>query len=108
MSSTAPHGSAGSTASRTHDDWEEDLLRRYPDPSEQPSPPADAEEFRNYESNTRPGVREFYRQNHAQQTVDFVRSMRAKYLPLRHKRMGVWEAMECLNTLVDDSDPDTE
>ena len=31
-----------------------------------------------------------------------------EYLPLRRRRMGVWEAMEFLNTLVDDSDPDTE
>jgi len=90
------------------DDWEADLLRRYPDPAEA-TPPATADDtFRNYASDTRDGVREFYRQNHAHQTVDFVQSMRAKYLPLRQRRMGVWEAMDFLNTLVDDSDPDTE
>ena len=54
------------------------------------------------------GVQEFYFQNHQHQTVDFVRSMRAKYLPLRTRRMGVWEAIAFLNQLVDDSDPDTE
>ena len=31
-----------------------------------------------------------------------------EYLPLRRRRMGIWEAMEFLNTLVDDSDPDTD
>jgi inositol oxygenase len=91
----------------THDDWETDLLRRYPDPADAPAS-ANDDTFRNYETDTRDGVREFYRQNHAHQTVDFVRSMHAKYLPLRQKRMGVWEAMDFLNTLVDDSDPDTE
>ena len=42
------------------------------------------------------------------QTYDFVRAKEAEYLPLTKKRMGVWEAMEFLNTLVDDSDPDTD
>src|SRR5688572_15932563 len=93
----------------THDVWEDDLLRRYPDPEAPGTASSAADEgFRNYSSDTREGVREFYRLNHSHQTVDFVRAMRAKYLPLRHRRMSVWEAMDCLNTLVDDSDPDTE
>ncbi len=33
---------------------------------------------------------------------------RQQYLSLQQKRMSVWEAMEYLNTLVDDSDPDTD
>jgi inositol oxygenase len=37
-----------------------------------------------------------------------VRAKQREYLPLRKRRMGVWEAMEYLNTLVDDSDPDTD
>src|SRR5262249_28130362 len=53
-------------------------------------------------------VKEFYRLNHRYQTVDFVLAKKREYLPLRRRRMGVWEAMEFLNTLVDDSDPDTE
>ena len=93
------------------DAWEEDLLRRYPEPavaegdSTKPQPD---DSFRDYGEDTRDGVREFYRQNHVHQTVAFVRSMREKYLPLRRQRMGVWEAIERLNELVDDSDPDTE
>ena len=82
------------------DDWEESLLLRYPPKSKQ------KEEFRNHEGDVRPCVREFYRLNHLYQTLDFVRAKKAEYLPLRKRRMGIWEAMEFLNTLVDDSDPD--
>ncbi|MBL8848747.1 MAG: inositol oxygenase [Planctomycetaceae bacterium] len=102
----APHSA---TQDVTHDLWEDDLRQRYPEtPSSGAAAAAEKDEFRDYTSDARAGVREFYRQNHANQTVDFVRAMRARYLPLRHRRMGVWEAMDCLNTLVDDSDPDTE
>jgi inositol oxygenase len=84
------------------DVWEEDLLRRYPEPDK----PAD--QFRDYQHTTRPSVREFYRLNHQHQSHDFVQSKRRQYLPLRTRRMGIWEAMEFLNTLVDDSDPDID
>jgi inositol oxygenase len=90
------------------DNWETDLLQRYPE-QENPSKSAtEQREFRNYSAASRSGVQEFYYQNHLHQTVDFVRSMREKYLPLRTRRMGVWEAIDYLNQLVDDSDPDTE
>ncbi len=65
--------------------------------------------FRAYEAeDVRPGVREFYKTNHRQQTLDFVLAKKKEYLPLAKRKMGIWEAMEFLNTLVDDSDPDTE
>ena len=90
------------------DDWEEVLKRRYP---EEPATTATAgkkpEEFRNYEADARPSVREFYRLNHRFQSLDFVREKKREYLPLKKRAMGIWEAMEFLNTLVDDSDPDT-
>lgn len=93
------------------DDWEESLKARYP-ASEVPSSLSEtgksAEQFRNYEADERPGVREFYRLNHRHQTLDFVLAKKRQYLPLRTKEMGIWEAMEFLNTLVDDSDPDTD
>jgi inositol oxygenase len=66
------------------------------------------EQFRNYEVEARPGVREFYRLNHRYQTLDFVLGKKRQYLPRTQRRMGIWEAMEYLNTLVDDSDPDTD
>ncbi len=84
------------------DEWEDDVVRRYP----QPDKPFD--QFRDYENTTRGSVREFYRLNHQYQTVDFVQQKREQYLPLRARRMGIWEAMEFLNTLVDDSDPDID
>ena len=66
------------------------------------------EQFRNYEAEARPGVREFYRLNHRYQTLDFVLAKKRQYLPRTQRKMGIWEAMEYLNTLVDDSDPDTD
>ena len=84
--------------------WEDELLGRYPTPS---STKSDSE-FRDYEAEQRPSVKEFYRLNHRYQTVAFVQQKRREFLSLDRRRMGVWEAMEFLNTLVDDSDPDTE
>jgi inositol oxygenase len=66
------------------------------------------EEFRNYREGVRPGVREFYRLNHEHQTLAFVLEKKEQYRPGARPRMGIWEAMEYLNTLVDDSDPDTD
>jgi inositol oxygenase len=65
-------------------------------------------EFRDYRKQVRPGVSEFYRLNHANQTLEFVLHQKKKFGARDRKRMTIWEAMEFLNTLVDDSDPDTE
>ncbi len=83
------------------DDWESFLVERYPAPGEGAA-------FRDYGDSVRPGVREFYYLNHTSQTVDFVRAKKREFLSLSRRRMGIWDAMEYLNTLVDDSDPDTE
>lgn len=64
-------------------------------------------EFRNYETPARETVAAFYRHNHRQQTLAFARQKKAQYGSLRMRRMGVWAACEMLDTLVDDSDPDT-
>jgi inositol oxygenase len=95
------------------EEWEDDLKARYPQPAGEAASPftnADKkkEEFRNYDTPARASVREFYRLNHHQQTLDFVLQKKRQYLPLNQRRMGIWEAMEFLNTLVDDSDPDTD
>ena len=94
------------------DQWEDFVKERYPKPhSEEAFNPTDPnkqkEAFRDYEQNARPSVREFYRQNHTHQTYDFVREKKKQYLSFSQKEMGIWEAAEFLNTLVDDSDPDT-
>jgi inositol oxygenase len=40
------------------------------------------------------------------QTVEFNIQARINFKSRRRARMGIWEAMEMLNTLVDESDPD--
>jgi inositol oxygenase len=95
---------------RDVDEWEVSLHQRYPSPASKAFAPSGAkarEEFRNYQDDIRPTVREFYRLNHRYQTLEFVLAKKQQYLPLRKQGMGTWEAMEFLNTLVDDSDPDT-
>lgn len=89
------------------DEWEDDLLRRYPDP-ESIAIGKSEEEFRNYDDPARDTVREFYRLNHTYQTYDFVLQKEAQYLTFDKKEMPIWEAFNFLNQLVDDSDPDTD
>lgn len=64
-------------------------------------------EFRDY-SKVTPGVREFYRLNHEHQTHSYVLDKKKQYAGLTKSKMSIWEALEYLNTLVDDSDPDTD
>jgi inositol oxygenase len=85
------------------DVWEDDLLTRYPEPAAKAK-----EEYRNYDDPARDTVREFYRLNHTYQTYDFVRQKQREFLSFDKKELPVWGAMEFLNTLVDDSDPDTD
>jgi inositol oxygenase len=89
------------------DEWEEDLLKRYPDP-ETIAQGKKTEEYRNYDTPVRDTVREFYRLNHTYQTYDFVVEKKANFLQFDKKEMSVWDAFQFLNQLVDDSDPDTD
>ncbi len=67
--------------------------------------------YRNYTaplvSDTLERVREFYRLNHLHQTHDFVKAKKAQFLAFKRQRLTPWQALDYLNTLVDDSDPDT-
>ncbi len=95
------------------DQWEEDLKRRYPEgggPEGFQATDSDKkpEQFRDYRAEARASVKEFYRLNHTHQTVDFVRGKHAQFVSRGKRQMGIWEAMEYLNQLVDDSDPDTD
>ncbi len=83
--------------------WEDDLLERYPE-----KPSKSKEEFRNYDSPARDTVKEFYRMNHTFQTYDFVLEKEKEFLSLNRREMGLWDAVEYLNTLIDDSDPDID
>ncbi|SFM76546.1 inositol oxygenase [Chitinophaga sp. YR627] len=87
--------------------WEDDVLLRYPEPAV-PETAKSKEEYRNYDNPGRDTVREFYRLNHHHQTYDFVQQKKKEFLSFSRKETPVWGAMEFLNTLVDDSDPDIE
>jgi len=80
------------------EEWEASVQQRYQ--------AKEQEEYRNYNENTPTHVKDFYRTNHALQTVNFVTEQKIKYLPLRKQQMGIWEAIAQLDTLVDESDPD--
>ncbi|KAJ8756022.1 hypothetical protein K2173_024568 [Erythroxylum novogranatense] len=66
--------------------------------------------FRDYdaEGDRQPGVEEFYRINHMNQTYNFVEKMRAQYGKLDKVEMSIWECCELLNNVVDESDPDLD
>ena len=49
-----------------------------------------------------------YSEQHTKQTVDFNIAARKNAFEKPRATMGIWEAMELLNTLVDASDPDTD
>jgi len=82
------------------DQWDDFVQDRY-DPNRK------KDEFRQHTVEAPPVFQEFYRLNHTHQTRDFVLQKKREYLPLSKRRMSVWEALDYLNTLVDDSDPDT-
>jgi len=83
------------------DSWGEFVAGRYREGKTQ-------EEFRIYDAAAQPGVAEFYRLNHQNQTLDFVLAKEKEYFALSKGKRSIWEAAEYLNTLVDDSDPDTD
>jgi len=87
--------------------WEDDLLRRYPDPDTIATNKT-KEEYRNYEEPARDSVKEFYRLNHTYQSYEFVERKKNDFLKFDKKEMPVWQAFDFLNELVDDSDPDTD
>lgn len=89
------------------DEWEKDVLSRYPDPASIAQNKT-TEEFRNYVEPPRDTVKEFYRLNHTYQSYDFVKQKKADFLQFNKKEMPIWNAFDFLNELVDDSDPDTD
>lgn len=65
--------------------------------------------FRAYNSPTiSTRVIDFYKEQHEKQTVSSVIEKRTKFSPLNNAKLCAWEALELLNTLIDDSDPDTQ
>jgi inositol oxygenase len=86
------------------DHWEDDLLERYPEANSKSK-----EEYRDYDTSDRAeGVKAFYKLNHEYQTYDFVCQKEKEFLAFNKKEMSLWDAVDFLNTLVDDSDPDID
>jgi inositol oxygenase len=85
------------------EEWDDYVAGRYQEGREQ-------SDFRNFESAAKvnPGIAEFYRQNHTGQSLAFVLEKEDQYGPLARGKRTLWEAADYLNTLVDDSDPDTD
>lgn len=84
--------------------WEEFVVEQvYPEPAQKAK-----QDYRNYDDPQRDCVREFYRQNHKLQTYQFVCQKQQEYVPLNRDEMSVFDAIDFLNTLIDDSDPDTD
>ena len=83
------------------DEWEEFLEGRYKEGKSET-------EFRQYDAEADPGVAEFYRLNHTYQTHAYTLDKEHQYFRLMRGEKSIWEAAEFLNTLVDDSDPDTD
>src|SRR5262245_26762891 len=83
---SAPIQPQGQQPNSVLEEWEEFVKERYPAPVTATAPfkaidpQKKQSEFRNYEANARPSVREFYRLNHLHQTHDFVRAKKAEFL----------------------------
>jgi len=86
---------------RRLDDWEEFVEVRYSALRQKSK-----EDYRNYDNPARDTVRDFYRLNHRYQTYDFVQQKKQEFLRFDRRQMIVLEALDFLDTLVDDSDPD--
>jgi len=68
------------------------------------------EAFRDYTQNDELGdrVKKTYYEMHTCQTLAFVKEQHTKWLQFDHMEATVMEALDMLNDLVDESDPDTE
>ena len=66
----------------------------------------DKSKFRQYEDAC-DRVKSFYREQHTKQTVAYNRQARAAFYRHARAEMTVWQAMEKLDKLIDESDPDT-
>lgn len=68
----------------------------------------EVEQFRNYtNSEYHERVKDTYRENHIKQTVEAVEQLEREVCSLRKAKMSLWEALDVLDEVVDESDPDT-
>ncbi|XP_019365240.1 PREDICTED: inositol oxygenase isoform X1 [Gavialis gangeticus] len=92
-----------------------EVVRMDADPSQTYRPEAGAApgklkaDFRNYmEGMLLDRVYNTYLLMHTHQTVDFVRRKHAEYRACSHRRLSIMEALDLLDDLVDESDPDVD
>ncbi|PVG01334.1 DUF706-domain-containing protein, partial [Serendipita vermifera] len=76
------------------------------DSTESDAAPKEEKVFRDY-ANACERVRNFYAEQHMKQTMEYNIKAREHFHTREKVKMGVWEAIEWMNTLVDESDPDT-
>jgi inositol oxygenase len=99
--------------------WDEFLVERYAPTGQSiaaravaseagaaPTPVASAR--RDYRADARPGIRKFYQLNHANQTLEFVLSRHRRFVDRSRCRMGLWQAMDKLNSLTEPRLPHAE
>ncbi|RDL36708.1 HD-domain protein [Venustampulla echinocandica] len=67
----------------------------------------DKTQFRQYEDAC-DRVKSFYKEQHEKQTVAYNLKARNDFKSNTRAKMTIWEAMERLNSLIDESDPDTQ
>jgi inositol oxygenase len=67
----------------------------------------DKTQFRQYETAS-DRVKNFYLEQHTKQTVAYNLKARNEFKTKTRAEMTIWQAMERLNTLIDESDPDTD
>jgi len=66
-------------------------------------------EWRNYDAlDEKDHVAQFYLANHKNQTFDFVKAQKEKFLKFNTMKMTMMDAIRICNEIVDESDPDTE
>jgi inositol oxygenase len=82
-------------------EWDDFVAVRYREGKDQ-------SEFRQFDKAAQPSIAEFYRQNHTGQTLGFVLEKEKEYGSRTRGKRSIWEAADYLNTLVDESDPDTD
>jgi len=82
------------------------------DPSTEYRPELDSHQFRNYTINASDPIQkrvfETYLRMHTYQNVEFVKRKHHEWLNFDHVRMSVMQALEKLNDLIDESDPDVD
>lgn len=80
------------------------------DPSDKFRPEKPEDEFRNYTENGEyyDRVRRTYYTMHTNQTYEFATNKRDKWSQLNRAELTIMEALELLNSLVDESDPDVD